>query len=348
VFGGYDYQGSRRGGGQAFSTNWLMAMAQHDFAGGEFGARLMMSAEPWTLGGQGYPLLLQSGEAYHGMPLHDRQHPHDLFMEMAATYTHAITRDLAFEVYGGPVGEPALGPVAFPHRESAAADPFAPLGHHWMDSTHVSFGVVTAGIFTRYVKLEGSWFNGREPDENRWDFDFRRMDSFSTRLSVNPIRDLSMQVSYGYLKSPEQLEPHISVNRITASATFNRALASGGNWATTAGWGRNIGSSGKPTDALLLESNLDLDTHNVVFGRAEYARKTADDLDVPLPGDVFNLGAISLGYLRNFQLANALSIAPGVMLTLNLVDGRVSGFYRSQTPVGVAAFVRLRPPPMRM
>src|SRR5690348_7802093 len=121
VFGGYDYQGSRRGGGQAFSTNWLMAMAQHQFLGGEFGARLMMSLEPWTVGGQGYPLLLQSGEAYRGMPLHDRQHPHDLFMEMAAIYTHAITNDLGWELYGGPVGEPALGPAAFPHRESAAA-----------------------------------------------------------------------------------------------------------------------------------------------------------------------------------------------------------------------------------
>lgn len=348
VFGGYDYQGSRRGGGQAFSTNWFMMMAQHELLGGEFGARLMMSLEPWTLGGQGYPLLLQSGEAYRGLPLHDRQHPHDLFMEMAATYTHAITKDLAFELYGGPVGEPALGPVAFPHRESAAADPFAPLSHHWMDSTHVSFGVLTAGLFTRYVKLEASWFNGREPDENRWDFDFRRMDSFSTRLNVNPTRDLSLQVSYGFLKSPEQLEPRISVHRVTASATYNRALASGGNWATTAAWGRNIGSSGKPTDALLLESNLDLDTRNVVFGRAEYVRKTSEDLDVPVPGAVFNLGAISFGYLRDFQLANAVSIAPGVMLTLNLIDGRVSSFYRSQTPVGVAAFIRLRPPLMRM
>jgi hypothetical protein len=348
AFGGYDYQGSRRGGGQAFSTNWAMLMAQHDFLGGEFGARLMMSAEEWTDGGRGYPLLLQSGEAFHGVPNHDRQHPHDLFMEMAATYTHSITKDLGFELYGGLVGEPALGPVAAPHRESAAADPFAPLGHHWMDSTHVSFGVVTAGIFTRKVKLEASWFNGREPDANRSDFDFRRMDSYSTRLSVNPMRDLSFQISYGYLKSPEQLEPNISINRVTASATYNRRLASGGNWATTAAWGRNIGSMGKPTDALLLESNLDLDGANVLFGRAEFARKTGADLDVPAAGAVYNVGEISLGYLRSFELWDAIAIAPGAMLTLNLVDGRLNSAYHSQTPVGLAAFIRLRPAMMSM
>jgi hypothetical protein len=348
AFGGYDYQGSRRGGGQVFSNNWAMLMAQHEFLGGEFGARLMMSLEPWTDGGRGYPLLLQSGEAYHGVPNHDRQHPHDLFMELAATYNRSITKDLGFELYGGAVGEPALGPVAAPHRESAAADPFAPLGHHWMDSTHVTFGVVTAGVFTRNVKLEASWFNGREPDANRWNFDFRRMDSYSTRLSVNPMRDLSLQISYGFLKSPEQLEPTISTHRVTASATYDRRLASGGNWATTAAWGRNIASMGQPTDGLLLESNLDLDGRNVLFGRAEYVRKTGADLDVPEAGAVYNLGAIGFGYLRNFKLLRAFEIAPGAMVTVNLIDGRLNGAYHSQMPVGVAAFIRLRPAMMMM
>ncbi len=348
AFGGYDYQGSRRGAGQVFSTNWAMLMAEHELLGGELGARLMMSGEEFTDGGRGYPLLLQSGEEFHGVPNHDRQHPHDLFMEMAATYAHSITKDLGLELYGGPVGEPALGPVAAPHRESAAADPFAPLGHHWMDSTHVTFGVVTAGIFTRNLKLEASWFNGREPDENRSNFDFRRMDSYSTRLSYNPMPDLSMQVSWGYLKSPEQLDPNVSVNRITASTTYDRPLASGGNWATTAGWGRNIGSTGKPTDALLLESNLDFDTKNVLFGRAEFVRKTGEDLDFSPAGQVYNVGAISLGYLRNFDLLNAFVVAPGVMVTTNFIDGRLDSAYHSQTPVGVAAFIRLRPAPMKM
>jgi len=348
AFGGYDYQGSRRGGGQVFSTNWGMLMAEHEFFGGEFGARAMLSGEEFTDGGRGYPLLLQSGEEFHGIPNHDRQHPHNLFMELAATYAHRITKDVGFELYGAPVGEPALGPVAAPHRESAAADPSAPLGHHWMDSTHISFGVVTAGIFTRKVKLEASWFNGREPDENRSHFDFRRMDSYSTRLSYNPMRDLSMQVSWGYLKSPEQLEPNISINRVTASATWDHRFASGGNIATTAGWGRNIPSSGKPNDALLLESNFDLDGVNVLFARAEYVRKTGEDLDFSLAGQLYNVGEISLGYLRNFRLADAFVIAPGAMLTTNFIGGRLDSVYHSQTPVGLAAFIRIRPALMKM
>jgi hypothetical protein len=269
-------------------------------------------------------------------------------MEMAATYTHAITKGVGFELYGGPVGEPALGPVAFPHRESAEADPFSPITHHWMDSTHVTFGVVTAALFTRHFKLEASWFNGREPDENRSNFDLRRMDSYSTRLSYNPMRDLSMQVSWGYLKSPEQLEPNVSINRVTASATYNRKLASGGNWATTAGWGRNIPSSGKPGDALILESNLDLDGANVLFGRAEFVRKTGDDLDFMPAGQLYNLGEVSLGYLRNFKLADTFVLGPGVMVTTNFIDGRLESAYHSQTPVGIAAFIRIRPAVMEM
>jgi len=348
AFGGYDYQGSRRGGGQIFSTNWGMLMAEHPLLGGEFGARLMMSGEEFTDGGRGYPLLLQSGEEFHGVPNHDRQHPHDLFMEMAATYTHAITKDVGLELYGGPVGEPALGPVAAPHRESAAADPFAPLSHHWIDSTHVTFGVVTAAVFTRSFKLEASWFNGREPGENRSNFDLRRMDSYSTRLSYNPTRELSLQVSWGYLKSPEQLEPNVSVNRVTASATYNRPLASAGNWATTAAWGRNIPSSGKPGDALLLESTLDLDGANVLFGRAEFVRKTGDDLDFVPAGQLYNVGEVSLGYLHDFKLADAFVLAPGVMVTLNCIDGRLDSAYHSQTPGGVAAFIRIRPTEMEM
>jgi hypothetical protein len=174
------------------------------------------------------------------------------------------------------------------------------------------------------------------------------MDSYSTRLSVNPMRDLSFQISYGYLKSPEQLEPNISINRVTASATYNLPLSSGGNWATTAAWGRNIGSMGKPTDALLLESNLDLDGANVLFGRAEYVRKTGGDLDVPEAGAVYNLGAISFGYLRNFELWDAVAVAPGAMITTNMIDGRLNGAYHSQTPVGIAAFIRVRPAMMKM
>ncbi|HEY0779308.1 MAG TPA: HAD family phosphatase, partial [Gemmatirosa sp.] len=182
AFGQYDHQGGPRGASQVGSVNWGMLMAAHNLGratadGGGTGGRLelrgMLSLEPFTVGARGYPLLLQTGEAYHGRPLHDRQHPHDLFMELAALYERPLAPDLGLQLYAAPVGEPALGPVAFPHRPSAAADPFATLGHHWEDATHISFGVLTAGLFTRVVKLEGSVFNGREPDDVRTNFDYR-------------------------------------------------------------------------------------------------------------------------------------------------------------------------------
>ncbi|HEV2641193.1 MAG TPA: hypothetical protein VGT98_00725, partial [Candidatus Elarobacter sp.] len=179
----YDDQGGKRGDRQLGSTNWGMLMAGRDLAGGRLNLRGMVSAEPFTVGSRGYPLLLQSGEAYRGQPLHDRQHPHDLFMEIAALYDHAIGNDLAVSLYAAPVGEPAIGPVAFPHRASASSDPLAPLGHHWQDATHVSFGVITTGLYTRTVKLEGSIFNGREPDAIRTNFDYkgRSLDSYAGR-----------------------------------------------------------------------------------------------------------------------------------------------------------------------
>ena len=168
----YDRQLTQRGDAQVSSPNWGMLMAGRGLAGGFLQFRGMFSVEPFTVGGRGYPLLLQTGESYRGEPLHDRQHPHDLFMELAALYERPVASNLAVSLYLAPVGEPASGPVAFPHRPSAANDPLAPLGHHWQDATHISFGVLTAAIFSRTVKLEGSLFNGREPDEDRYDFDY--------------------------------------------------------------------------------------------------------------------------------------------------------------------------------
>jgi hypothetical protein len=188
LFGGYDAQATDRGASETMGVGWLMGMARRRFENSSVTARVMLSPEPWSAGYRagGYPLLLQTGETFEGQPLRDRQHPHDLFMEVAALYTQGIGDALALQLYVAPVGEPALGPVAFPHRYSASADPFATLSHHWQDSTHISYGVVTLGVITRWAKLEGSWFNGREPDERRYDFDLRRPDSYSARLSIAP------------------------------------------------------------------------------------------------------------------------------------------------------------------
>src|SRR5262249_33652192 len=169
---------------------------------------------------RGYPLLLQSGESFHGEPLHDRQHPHDFWMELGAIYERAISKRVAVELYAAPSGEPALGPVAFMHRPSAMDNPAAPLGHHWQDATHIAFGVITAGVFTHRLKLEGSVFNGREPDENRWDFDPIVLDSYSGRATFNPDSNWSFTAGYGFLKNPEALEPAVSLHRLTASALY--------------------------------------------------------------------------------------------------------------------------------
>jgi hypothetical protein len=235
LFVGYDHQGSDAGDSELVSQNWLMAMAGRPLGGGRFEARTMLSLEPLTLGDDGYPLLLQTGETIDGRPLVDRQHPHDLFMEIAGRYEREVTGGVALQLYGALAGEPAVGPVAFPHRPAAMSDPMAPLGHHWIDSTHISFGVLTVGAFTRAAKLEASWFNGREPDEQRYDLDLRSPDSYATRISVNPTRAWSLQASYAYLDSPEALEPEVSVQRFTASATHAAAIAEQRGWVTTVG-----------------------------------------------------------------------------------------------------------------
>ncbi|MET0403983.1 MAG: hypothetical protein ABW123_16345, partial [Cystobacter sp.] len=240
LFGGYDVQGGPRGASAPVGLGWLMLMANRELSSGQLVLSAMLSPDPLTAGaGGGYPLLLQSGETYQGEPLRDRQHPHDLFMELAASYTHYVSDTWGLMLYVAPAGEPALGPVAFPHRASARFDPLAVLGHHWQDSTHISFGVVTAGLVTPLAKLEVSAFNGREPDEFRYDLDLRLPDSLSVRLSANPTSRVSTQLSYGYLPSPEALAPGVPVHRFTASAMYHTPVGAHGFWATTAVFGHN-------------------------------------------------------------------------------------------------------------
>ena len=222
VFAQYDKQSGERGDDQFGSLNWGMLMATRDLAGGRFQARTMLSLDPLTVTNRGYPLLLQTGESYQGQPLHDRQHPHDFWMELGALYQREINKGLAWSVYAAPSGEPALGPVAFMHRPSAMDNPAAPLAHHWQDATHVSFGVLTGGIYSRRLQLEGSVFNGREPDENRWDFDSIKLDSYSGRLTVNPTAHWSLAAGYGYLKSPEALNPDCRRSRRGSSDCYSK------------------------------------------------------------------------------------------------------------------------------
>ena len=344
----YDRQGGWRGSNQMGIVNWAMAVASRSLGGGHLQLRAMLSAEPWTIGSRGYPLLVQSGESYHGAPLHDRQHPHDLFMELAALYERPVARNLGVSLYLAPVGEPAVGPVAFPHRPSAADDPLAPISHHWQDGTHITFGVVTTGVFTRTVKLEASRFNGREPDENRTNFDYtgRRLDSYSARLTVNPGPRWSLSTWYAYLKSPEGLHPDESLHRIGAAALTTQPVGTKGTWSSGLIYGANdqIGP-GPLASSIVLESTVDLDGRNAFFGRAEYVRKSAEELVIPsVPATTqYDVGALALGYLRTVGTVAGLTAGLGVRGSVNFVPSSLNAVYGSRTPAGVAIYLRLQP-----
>lgn len=349
AFGEYDDQGSARGSRQLGIIDWEMLMAMRRIGTGMLHLHGMASLEPLTIGAKGYPLLLQTGESYGGQPLHDRQHPHDLFMELVAIVQQPITRALALELYAGPVGEPALGPVAFMHRPSAQSDPFAPLGHHWQDATHISFGVATAGVYTQRWKLEGSVFNGREPDENRWNFDLRRLDSYSGRLTVNPTGRWSLAGWYGYLASPEMLHPSESVHRYGASVLYGGRGIAGGSWASSLVWGANV-TSGVTQNSALAETNLEIGARNTVFGRAEYVRKSAEELvlsGVP-PNRLFDVRSFVAGYMREVASIRGGSIGVGARASVNVVPGALERFYGTRTPSGFTVYIRVRPKRMEM
>lgn len=330
VWGQYDKQGGPRGGEQLGSLNWGMFMASRDLGGGRLQARTMLSLDSWTVSSKGYPLLLQTGETYNGAPLVDRQHPHDFWMELAVQYEKPVSRSLGVLLYGGPSGEPALGPVAFMHRPSAMDMPFAPLSHHWQDATHISFGVLTAGLFTNRIKIEGSLFNGREPDEKRWDFDPIELDSYSGRVTFNPTSNWSMSAGYGWLKSPEALDPTESINRVTASVLHGRRLGVDGQVASAFIWGANA-HDGEFTNSFLAESEMVLDKWNTLLGRAEYVQKGDDVV------------ALSAGYIREVVKLRGATLGVGGVGTVNLIPSSLESAYGSTAPVGGAVFLRLRP-----
>ena len=310
----------------------------------QLGLRAMVSLDPIIERGYGYPLLYQSGEAFHGQPLHDRQHPHDFFSELAATYSYKFDEKNSVFVYAGYPGEPALGPVAFMHRPSAANNPDAPIGHHWQDATHITFGVITAGFTHNKFKIEASAFKGREPDENRWNFDPPKLNSFGGRVSFNPTKQLAFQYSYGYLKEPEPAEPEIRIlRRMTASVIYNKVFGDDRNWANTLVWGQNH-TNGSRTNSYLFESNYEFSRNNI-FGRMEAVQKTAHDLALPSPHPEGNfwLGSYSIGYLRDVIKDKGIDAGIGTMATLNTNPKILNGFYGGSKHAGWQIFIRLRP-----
>lgn len=348
AFGQYDYQGSRRGSDQLGIIDWEMVMAMRSVGTGKLHLHAMTSLEPLTIGARGYPLLLQTGESYKGAPLHDRQHPHDVFMELAAIFQQPIARNLALELYGAIAGEPALGPVAFMHRPSAQSDPLAPLGHHWQDATHISFGVVTAGLYSRAWKVEGSLFNGREPNENRWNIDLRHLDSYSARATFNPVREWSFSSWYGYMPSPEELHPNESVHRYGVSALHSGRGMRGGQWNSTLLYGANDHSGHRQSSALG-ESNLEVGSRNAFFARAEYVQKSAEDLVLAGidPERTFDVTSLVAGYIREIQPIPGGTIGIGGRVSLNFIPDAVGRFYGTRAPKGIDMYVRIRPKRMQ-
>jgi hypothetical protein len=333
-----------RGGTQAGSINWAMAMARRPAAGGALGLRMMMSLEPWTISGCGYPNLLATGELCDGDNIHDKQHPHDLFMEVAAEYDHALTGALRWHVYGGLAGEPALGPPGFPHRISALPNPVPPVAHHWLDATHITFGVLTSGVYNDRWKAEASIFNGREPDEQRYDLDLAALDSVSARLWFTPTASLALQVSAGHLEEAEADHAGgspIDVDRLTASATYHRVVGGTGLWATTIGWGANR-ESGETTHGLTAESSVALGRGHTWFGRLELNGKPAHDLHIHESTQVFTVGKLQGGYTHYLPPRLGFQTGIGGILSAALVPEALQPRYGG-VGTGFGVFLTVRP-----
>ena len=342
-------QTSPRGADKVFSTNWLMPMAQRRLGPGRFTARTMLSFEPATITGRYYPELFQQGETAFGKPIVDGQHPHNFVMELAVLYDLNLGEQSLLSFYIAPVGDPAMGPTAYPHRASASEDPIAPLGHHLEDSTHVAYDVITVGITHKVVRLEASGFHGREPDENRWTIEAGTIDSWSTRLTVQPGENWSAQYSFAHLTSPEALRADENIQRMTASVMYNRPLAHG-NWASTLLWGRNrVVQTGLVWNGYLAESTLRFAQRNYIWGRIENVDRTSElllknefeppDLQESVIGRV---QAYTAGYDHDFALIPHVATALGAQVTLYSTPAALTALYGSH-PAGVVAFVRLRP-----
>ena len=337
----YDHQGGRRGATKLFPAGMIMGMARRPLGDGTLQFRAMLSPDP-IMGKRGYPLLLASGETADGEThLIDRQHPHDFFMELSTSVSQNIGSKGSVFLYGGLPGEPAFGPPAFMHREAIMDSPEAPITHHWLDSTHITFGVLTAGVVADRVKLEVSRFNAREPDQHRWNIETGPLDSTSARLSWNPTDNLSLQGSWGRFKSPEQLEPGVDQKRLSASLLYARQLSPDWKFAGTLAWGRKTVEH-HSDDAFAAEASLQ---HRAwtIFGRGEVTEnRELLEIEGEEHGPAFRVGKISLGAVRDFQLAPHVALGVGGLAAINFVPGALRAEYGSRNPLGAMGFVRLK------
>jgi len=370
--------GPTRGGDKLFSTNWIMPMATHQLGpNGKYGQltlRTMLSLEPATISGRYYPELFQQGETAFGKPIIDGQHPHDFLMELVALYDLHLGERTLLSLYAAPVGDPAIGPTAYPHRQSAAEDPIAALGHHQEDSTHIAFNVLTGGITWRWLRFEESGFHGAEPTEQRWGFqpspNGHAIDSYSSRITFSPAPNWTSQYSIAHITSPEALYPLEDQQRQTASIMYNRPIGAHhdttsmpdmdmsapatGNWSTTLIWGRTkslpqTGYDSSIANSYLLESLLQFQTRNYIWTRIENAARTNELLLPPgsaLPPNfqeqpIGHVAAYTFGYDRDYRIIPHILTAPGAQFTTYTTPAALVSTY-GHHPWGVVAFVRFR------
>jgi hypothetical protein len=337
LFAGLVRPGVGQIGPSVVAENWAMAMFSQRLGNGIWDARMMLSLEPFTVSPAGTPQAFQSGETYLGRPLVDRQHPHDLLMELASRYTAHFGDRLSAYLYGGLVGEPALGPNSFMHRASAADNPWTPLGHHMQDSTHLSTGVATAGLRFADFQLEASAFNGREPDENRLNLDFGPLDSTSARLWWIPGRNWSLQVSQGLLKDKGS-----EILRRSASVSHT-VFMQNVQWSSSAIWGQNLEAHHtEPEQAWLLESQVDWLAQHHWYGRAERVHRAglfANDHQIA------QVDALTLGYSYDLPWVKLASLGVGGDVTIGWPDAALRQRYDDST-VAWRIHMRLRPPTM--
>jgi hypothetical protein len=341
-------QSGPRGADKLYSPNWFMYMLEHKAGGGAFLFETMLSLEPLTVTDRRYPLLFQTGETAYGQPIVDGQHPHNFVMSLGVHYAHSLGEGTIFEFFVAPVGDPALGPVAFPHRDSAREFPQAPIGHHWQDSTHIAYDVVTTGIRHRWLRLEASGFHGAEPGENRWNIGYGSIDSWSTRFSVFPTPNWSAQVSVGHLTHPEALEPG-DVVRVTASAEYSRPLKTG-VWSSSLIWGQNHKLVPKTyTNSFLVETALPFSKYNTFSGRMEFVQKdelfdnnpALHDQLAKAAGTSFLIQAYTAGYTRYFPLIHWLTTGIGANFTWYVIPDAIKPYYGDH-PFGVNMFLRVQ------
>ena len=338
---------------QAGSVNWGMVMARRSAGGGRFGVRAMLSAEPWTVRGCGSLSFLATGEVCQGDTIHDRQQQHDLFMELAVDYDRRLRGTWSWQAYGGLAGEPALGPPGYPHRASAITNPIGPVTHHWLDSTHVTFGVVTVGVHNQRWKGEASIFNGREPDESRVDLDLGAFDSVAARMSFLPTARLALQVSAGHLREASSDFPFPNQDpstRVTASAIYHMPFGTTGIWATTLAAGTNHaratvsgGILDATTVASLLESRITFSDRHTLFARGEVGGMPAHHLHAhEISTSIVPIGKVQLGYVRHLRAMKGVQPGLGGTAALSFLPPALAPRYSGRTAPSFGVFFSLQ------